>query len=797
MVFSMRRILPLQLLFAFVGALAAADDPPAKITFDDHVRPIFRASCFSCHNQDRAKGGLALDTYAATMEGGSGGEVIEAGDHEYSRLWELVAHLDEPKMPPAQDKLADEKLDLIKAWIDGGALENSGASAKTAKKSSLAMVAPGGSGKPEGPVAMPEDLPRQPVNYSSRAAAVSSLAASPWAPVVAVGGHKQILMYNSDSGKLLGVLPFPEGVPHVLRFSRNGALLLAGGGRASSYGCVVLFDVKTGRRITKVGDELDVVLAADINNDHSLIALGGPQRVVRVYSVQTGELLHEIRKHTEWIFGVEFSPDGVLLATADRNGAAMIWEGETAREYLNLEGHKAAITDIAWRGDSNVLATASEDGAVKLWEMNEGNAIKTVRANGGGTTSVDFARDGRLATAGRDRTAKVFNADGSAIRTTPAFADIALETCFTYDGKRVVAGDWTGAVRMFEIADGKQVAELPPNPPTLEMRVSQLAQAATAAAKSETSAAARAQQAQMTVEDKRALLTKLKQLLADSTAARQRAAAEKQEADAMLVSADQSLKRIGDQLAGLRQTVSTAQASKAAADRLAADQPTDANKAAASNAAEVLKKAQADLAAGKQRQADLQKEKAAADETVKQKQTLLAQASDRVGPAQQQVDQATAELTQANNQLTTLNASHALLVEKSKQARRALAEANAELAAFKQIPARLAADLAAAQQKARPIETRIAQAETARAAAEKVANEKAMAAAELKKQFDALKAKYDALVDEKLQAREALLEKAGAVEQLEAESADALNAADAAKARLEQFQQAYQAAAPK
>jgi len=590
----MRCTLPLQLpvlFFAFVGTLAAADDPPKKITFDDHVRPIFRE------------------------------EVVEAGDHEYSRLWELVAHLDEPKMPPAQDKLADEKLSLIKAWIDGGALENSGASAKTAKKSSLAMVAPGGSGKPEGPVAIPEGLLRQPVNYSPRAAAVSSLAASPWAPVVAVGGHKQILMYNSDSGKLLGVLPFPEGVPHVLRLSRNGALLLAGGGRASSYGCVVLYDVKTGRRITKVGDELDVVLAADINNDHSLIALGGPQRVVRVYSVQTGELLHEIRKHTEWVFGIEFSPDGVLLATADRNGAAMIWEGETAREYLNLEGHKAAITDLAWRSDSNVLATASEDGTVKLWEMNEGNVIKTVRANGGGTTSVDFARDGRLATAGRDRTAKVFNADGGAIRTTPIFADIALETCFTHDGKRVVAGDWTGAIRMFEIADGKQVAELPPNPPTLEMRVSQLAQAATVAAKSEASAAARAQQA--------------------------------------------------------------------------------------------------------------------------------------------------------------------------------LAEANAELAAFKQIPARLATDLAAAQQKAQPIQAQIAQAETARAAAEKAASEKAVAAAELKKQFDALKAKYDALVDEKLQAREVLLERAGAVEKLKTESAEALNAAEAAKTRLEQFQQVYPGAAPK
>ena len=69
-----------------------------------------------------------------------------------------------------------------------------------------------------------------------------------------------------------------------------------------------------------MGDELDAVLAADINAGQTLIALGGPQKIVRVFNVGDGSLAVEIRKHTDWVTAVEFSPDGVLLATADRAG---------------------------------------------------------------------------------------------------------------------------------------------------------------------------------------------------------------------------------------------------------------------------------------------------------------------------------------------------------------------------------------------------------------------------------------------------------------------------------------------
>ena len=39
-----------------------------------------------------------------------------------------------------------------------------------------------------------------------------------------------------------------------------------------------------------VGDELDTVFGADINDNLSRIAMGGPQKIVRIFDTATGEV---------------------------------------------------------------------------------------------------------------------------------------------------------------------------------------------------------------------------------------------------------------------------------------------------------------------------------------------------------------------------------------------------------------------------------------------------------------------------------------------------------------------------
>jgi len=468
-------------------ATALADDKkPAdkkeqpKITFQDHVLPIFRAKCGSCHNANDRKGNLVLDDYAAMREGGGSGAVVEPGDPDSSYLWMLVTHDTSPEMPPNGAKLPDNELNLIRQWILQGLLRDKGSKAEVKKESTIAKIDVSGE-RPEGPPPMPAQFLGEPLVTTHHANTVTALAVSPWAPVAAVSGHKQVTLFDTRDRRLLGVLPFPEGQPEILRFSRNGSLLMVGGGRGGAAGKVIVFDVATGERQIEVGNEYDTVLGADISPDHTLVALGGPKRMVRVYSTATGELLYEKKKHTDWVTTAAFSPDGVLLATGDRANGLVLWEAQTGNEYLVLNGHTGSITDVAWRPDGNSLASASLDGTVRLWELNDGRELKRWNAHGGGVTAIDYVRDGRIVTTGKDRAAKLWEGDGKEIKAFGGLNEMGLEVGYDADNDVVLAGDWTGRVVAWKGADGAVQGEFSTNPPTLAQQVKSVREQLTAA----------------------------------------------------------------------------------------------------------------------------------------------------------------------------------------------------------------------------------------------------------------------------------------------------------------------------
>ncbi|WP_231603038.1 c-type cytochrome domain-containing protein [Neorhodopirellula pilleata] len=466
-------------LTTLTPAWAEAEKSPeaaVKITYEDHVKPIFREHCLTCHNQGDKRGGLALDSYGVLMEGGGSGEVVyDDGDADASRLWQLVNHDDTPVMPPNQPKIPAKQLEVLRAWIEGGILENSGSKAKEKKKNALAMATPS-TGKPEGPPPMPKSLPQSVPVVTPRAAAITAIGTSPWAPLVAVAGQKQIVLYHTETGELLGILPFDEGIPQSLRFSKDGRYLVAGGGEHSVHGIAAVYNIETGERMASVGDELDTVFDADCNDTMSRIALGGPQKMLRIFDATDGTLLFDLKKHTDWIYGVAFSPDGVLVASSDRSGGLCVWEADTGRLYLDLTDHKGAVNSVSWRDDSNVLASASSDGTVKLWDMVSGKAIKSISVNGGAVMSVRFDHKGQLVTATSDRKVRLFDANGTQIKEFPPMKEAALEAAISHDSQHVVYGDWSGEVNLTPVADPSKAMAIAANPPPAQERLKHVEQ---------------------------------------------------------------------------------------------------------------------------------------------------------------------------------------------------------------------------------------------------------------------------------------------------------------------------------
>jgi WD40 repeat protein len=408
------------------------------------------------------RSGLNLETYAGVLKGGSSGDVVIAARAASSMLYRAVAREDgAPQMPLGQAKLPDAEIALIREWIQGGLLETAMSLPKGPVGPSIEYH--GSELNRPGSVSMPEGIAALGLKEPVRAHPVTALAASPWAPLAAIAGHERVYLYDLAKGSADGEVAFPEGVPYVLRFSRDGAKLLAAGGRGVQLGKAVLFDVRSGKRIAAVGEERDIVLAADVTADGTLVALGGPGKTVKVYSVADGKLKYEIKKHTDWITALEFSPDGSRLATGDRSGAIYLWESATGGTVGALADHKDSITSLSWRGDGALLASGSEDGQIIVWNVSDGFPMATIAkahlpkaAPGqygtipGGVLSVQFTSDGRIVSVGRDSTIRVWSADGKARGASAANDALTTKVAASSDGKLAIAGDYNGKVIVWD-----------------------------------------------------------------------------------------------------------------------------------------------------------------------------------------------------------------------------------------------------------------------------------------------------------------------------------------------------------
>jgi len=175
----------------------------------------------------------------------------------------------------------------------------------------------------------------------------------------------------------------------------------------------------------------------------------------------------------------------VLLATADRNGGLCLWEAETGHEYLTLAGHTAAVNAVAWRGDSNVLASASEDATLRLWEMENGTQMK----NWNGKTPIqalDFTRDGRLVTCGRDQITRIWTQDGKQLLETKPIGEVAVSVGYADESKCMITASQSGIVQVYNDDKAAVLGALVTNPPSLAERLA----AAQKTQKEQTNAAA-------------------------------------------------------------------------------------------------------------------------------------------------------------------------------------------------------------------------------------------------------------------------------------------------------------------
>jgi len=97
------------------------------VSFADDVLPIFQANCSGggCHVPGpEPNTGLSLKDYASVIGGSATRAVVLPGNAEESELIKRLEGRAQPSMPFGRALLPEETIQLVRDWIEQGAMDN-------------------------------------------------------------------------------------------------------------------------------------------------------------------------------------------------------------------------------------------------------------------------------------------------------------------------------------------------------------------------------------------------------------------------------------------------------------------------------------------------------------------------------------------------------------------------------------------------------------------------------------------------------------------------------------------------
>src|SRR3954469_25328794 len=216
-------------IYATILVLSIATGANAK-TYSQ-VQAIFNKHCLSCHDQKEAEGGLILESHQLALKGGDSGAVIVPGKSGESILVQQIEHAKKPFMPPPKkgDKLSDEEIRIIRAWIDAGASGLAAGETVAATRPAIAKI-----------------VPKTPPPNS-----IYSSAYTPQSKTLALARSEQIELVSAETRGLLRRIAANIGRINDLAFSSDGMLLAAGGGKPGALGQAALLNPANGEVVKK------------------------------------------------------------------------------------------------------------------------------------------------------------------------------------------------------------------------------------------------------------------------------------------------------------------------------------------------------------------------------------------------------------------------------------------------------------------------------------------------------------------------------------------------------------------
>jgi WD40 repeat protein len=264
----------------------------------------------------------------------------------------------------------------------------------------------------------------------------------------------------SPDGRLLAVPSSPEK-----HFNENGSIRL--------------LDTRSMRTIRRIRYPDGSPQALSFSPDARTLAVTSVSDQhdpdARLWDVATGHPVATLRGIAEGqrLVAIRFSPDGTLLVgggTAQSGGTVTIWRPGTPDRPPDTFHTRGTVEDVAFTPDGSQLVVSTgwgKGGDFVIWDVGTGRVVKSVPADDSGVWTSTVAADGRtLMTGGQTGAVRLWSLPAGAPLGPPlnGLTGGTVSAGLTPDGRTALGSDTSGNAVLWDVAGRSMIGDALPGP---------------------------------------------------------------------------------------------------------------------------------------------------------------------------------------------------------------------------------------------------------------------------------------------------------------------------------------------
>ncbi len=255
--------------------------------------------------------------------------------------------------------------------------------------------------------------------------------------------------------------------PHRLLITRHGRVITVDGDR------VVRVWSATGALERELVGHTAEILDAHLSADGRSLATGSADGTARVWDLDGSKVVIAQCGDGLPVTAVRLSPDGNTVVSATDDNVMCYWDATNGAQLYLLRGHRGRIQTIRWSPDParKLVLTASADGTALLWNPFDGKPVlQPIFHDGRAIASAEFSSDGRLiVTAGGDQLARLWavpddippddpSLRARELRRFAGHSSTLTAAVFDSKGERIATAGVDNKAKVWDVATGELLA---------------------------------------------------------------------------------------------------------------------------------------------------------------------------------------------------------------------------------------------------------------------------------------------------------------------------------------------------